>query len=118
MKQLILVYNANSGWHNSLIDSLHKVVSPKTYDCNLCAITFGVFFEKEIWKKFRTEANIELQFLHKNEFLDAYKPKEKYDFPIIFKSEGNILEVLLKSQEINALKKPQDLINKIKDSFK
>jgi len=117
MKQLILVYNANSGWHNTVIDSFHKVVSPKTYDCNLCTITFGIFSEKQVWKKFRTETNIEMQFLHKNQFLQAYKTKEKYDFPIIFKSEDNKIEVFLKSEEVNALKTPQDLIHLIKSSF-
>ncbi|RKR07795.1 hypothetical protein CLV91_2978 [Maribacter vaceletii] len=117
MKKLILVYNANSGWHNSVIDSFHKVMSPKTYNCNLCAITFGIFSENEIWKKFRIETNIEMQFLHKNEFLKAYKTKEKYDFPMVFKSEDNEIEIVLKSQELNALKTPQDLINLIKSNI-
>jgi len=118
MEKLILVYNANSGWHNNVIDSLHKVVSPKTYDCNLCDITFGVFSEKEIWKKFRIESGVEMQFLHKNEFLEVYKLGKEYSFPIIFKKNKNEVIPFLSTEEINRLKEPQDLINLIKTGFK
>ncbi len=118
MKQLVFVYNANSGWHNSVVDSLHKVLSPKTYDCNLCSVTFGVFSEKEVWRKFREEMSVKMVFLHKNEFVEAYKVQEKYKFPIIFKEENGVIEVFLKTEKINTLKTPQELINLIKSTIK
>ena len=37
--ELIFIYNAQKGRLNSLIDYIHKTVSPGTYSCNLCAIT-------------------------------------------------------------------------------
>jgi len=37
---LIFVYNANGGLVNSWLDTAHKIVSPSTYSCSLCAITF------------------------------------------------------------------------------
>ncbi len=38
---LVFVYNANSGLLNALLDMGHKVVSPRTYPCSLCALTYG-----------------------------------------------------------------------------
>ena len=39
-KELIFIYNAKSGFINELVDIPHKIISPETYDCNLCAITY------------------------------------------------------------------------------
>lgn len=30
---LIFVYNANSGMWNTMLDTIHKTVSPETYQC-------------------------------------------------------------------------------------
>ena len=51
-KELILVYNANSGFYNMIKDALHKSISPNTYSCNLCGLTFGTIRMKSKWKKF------------------------------------------------------------------
>ena len=44
--ELIFIYNAQKGRLNSLIDYIHKTVSPGTYSCNLCAITHN--FKKKL----------------------------------------------------------------------
>ncbi|GAK92294.1 hypothetical protein JCM19298_2782 [Nonlabens ulvanivorans] len=88
--KLIFVYNANSGKINSLLDSAHKIVSPDTYDCKLCDLTYGVFKENEKWSRFRknlldTNPNLQLEFLHKDEFAKQYWSKwlPKYKFPVV-----------------------------------
>ena len=57
--KLLFVYNANSGKLSALLDGLHKMVSPSTYDCNLCAMTFGHFLEDPTWKEFREKSENE-----------------------------------------------------------
>lgn len=113
--KLIFVYNANSGTVNGYKDVLHKIFSPKTYECSLCEITYGVFSEKKSWKKFRETSNIEMKFLHKNEFLKEYRSKwlPKYDFPIILSEEKEQLEIFMASEEIGGFKKVDDLIEAI-----
>ncbi|WP_298479258.1 GTPase [uncultured Maribacter sp.] len=119
MEKLIFVYNANSGWHNSVLDSLHKVVSPNTYACSLCDVTYGAFSENEIWKKFRERSTVKMEFLHKDEFVKKYKvPKVNvYDYPVILKSVNGELESFVNANEINDLKKAQDLINVLQAKF-
>lgn len=94
-KRLIFVYNANSGKINAWLDSAHKIVSPKTYQCRLCDLTYGIFKENEDWARFResiikTRPDLQLEFLHIDEFEKKYWSKwlPKYDYPIILeKSE-------------------------------
>ena len=54
---LLFVYNADSGLLNSAKDYVHKIISPKTYECNLCAVTFGNFGIKNEWKRFVDSLN-------------------------------------------------------------
>ena len=46
-KELIFIYNTKSGLVNEMIDFAHKIVSSKTYDCNLCAISYNTFTKKK-----------------------------------------------------------------------
>ena len=66
--ELILVYNADSGLFNQIKDSLHKVVAPSTYQCNLCALTYGKVRKKTEWKVFIENLEIPAKFLHRDEY--------------------------------------------------
>lgn len=114
--KLIFVYNANSGFLDQLLDSAHKIVSPATYDCNLCAITFGNFTEDKLWKAFREHSEVEMQFHHKDEFLKEYNSKwlPKYNFPLILIQEGMELNYFITSEELNEMSSSEVLIEEIK----
>lgn len=114
---LLFVYNANSGKRNALMDSMHKVFSPQTYDCKLCELTFGVVSENRTWKKFRQETDQEMVFLHKDEFAKKYKSKfgHKFSFPIVLTEGGNGLDVLIAKEELNQLKTVQSLVRLVKE---
>ncbi len=112
---LIFVYNANSGKANAFVDCLHKFVSPKTYSCNLCAITFNTFSEKKVWKEFRQQSIVEMHFLHKDEFQKEYASKwlQKYQFPVVLIRLNGSLEVFISSEELNKITTSEALINLI-----
>ena len=112
IKKLIFVYNADSGLRNLLIDGAHKIFSPATYECNLCDITYGAFTENSIWKKFRQESDLEMVFLHKDEFSKTYKSKfgHKFTFPIVLSETNQGLEVLVKTEELNGMADAKELI--------
>ncbi|EAS20571.1 GTPase [Nonlabens mediterrranea] len=135
--KLIFVYNANSGKINSLLDSAHKIVSPDTYDCKLCDLTYGVFKENEEWSRFReslldTNLNLQLEFLHKDEFAKQYWSKwlPKYEFPIILCLSDKIqdyndgfgtnsgLDVFMNTEELNELETINQLITAIEKRLK
>lgn len=118
--KLLFVYNANAGFGNSVMDIGHKILSPQTYACSLCALTHGAFTEKTIWKNFRKELEkneFELEFLHKNEFAKTYKSKfgYKFSYPIVLAAGENGLEILVHTQELEALSNVQGLMDLVRE---
>lgn len=120
IQKLLFIYNANSGVRNALLDSMHKMFSPQTYDCKLCDITFGLISENKAWKRFRQESHQEMVFLHKDEFSKNYKSKfgYKFTFPIVLTEGKNGLEVLIATEELNQLKTADGLIRLVKERTK
>ena len=117
MKKIIFVYNANSGLFSSLKDTIHKTVSPKTYQCSLCQITFGAFNMKEDWKEFIQKLPYEIEFLHKDEFNKKYG-KTEYDFPNAFTIKNGKPDLLISDKEINSAKSIEDLKDLVKNKIK
>lgn len=114
--QLLFVYNANSGVHNAILDSMHKIFSPSTYQCNLCNITHGLIGENDVWKKFRKESGHHMVFLHKDEFLKEQGGRfaAEFTFPIVLIKDRNELRILISTEELNQLKTAQELIGLLK----
>lgn len=114
--KLIFVYNANAGPLNAFIDTAHKMMSPSTYTCDLCQLTFGNFKEKEAWVRFRESVTTPLIFLHKNEFNKAYKSKwlPKYDFPIVLAEVQGGLDVVISSEDFKHMNTVEELIDVVK----
>lgn len=114
-KKLIFVYNANSGIRNTVLDSAHKILSPKTYKCSLCDITYGTFVEKRNWKKFREKFTYKMEFLHKDEFKKQYASKfgYKFDFPVVLGTSNGNFEIFITKNELNGLANADELIRLI-----
>ena len=114
-EKLIFIYNANSSIRNKLIDSAHKILSPSTYPCKLCDLTYGAFMENRNWREFREESPFEMEFLHKDEFKKQYASKfgHKFDWPIVLSSSNGNFEVFISRDELNGLANAKELIHLI-----
>jgi len=110
MSKLLLVYNAKSDILNSAFDFAHKIISPKTYNCNLCKLTHGNFGEKKEWIEFREKSNHDIEFLHIDEFEMTF-PREQY--PAVFKLENEVLTTMIDAEELNAMESMQGLVDKL-----
>lgn len=106
--KLIFVYNADSGLFNSVSDIAHKILSPRTYNCNLCALTHGHFKIKKEWVDFLEEIDAELEFLHRDEFVKKYNINS-YRLPAIFIGENNELKPWIDHATINKIQSLDDL---------
>jgi hypothetical protein len=49
--RLLFVYNADGGLLPGLKDMFHKILSPGTYPCSLCAVTYGATAMRPEWKE-------------------------------------------------------------------
>lgn len=100
-KQLIFVYNADSGLFNTVTDIAHKIFSPQTYSCGLCALTHSYFSMRDEWKSFIESLGAECQFVHRDEFIKQYDGPE-YIWPAILINQAGQLSVCLGAEDINA----------------
>lgn len=105
---ILFVYNADSGMFNTLTDIAHKIFAPQSYSCNLCAITYGNFAIRSEWKEFLESLDCELEFLHRDEYLEKYGPSETA-LPAIFLKKGEMLELWISADEINRCSSIDDL---------
>lgn len=99
---LLFVYNANSGVMNSLKDYVRKTVSPATYQCNLCALTFGTLGMRSTWAEFIDDLGIPVEFLHRDELRERYGVEDVY-LPAVLLKDDNGVSTLIPAEEINAL---------------
>ena len=105
---LVFVYNADSGFVNTLLDIGHKIVSPKTYACNLCAITHSTFSMRDEWKRFVDDLKLPIEFLHRDELSSQYGIHGA-DLPAVFRKTDNGLEVWISHEEINRCRSLDEL---------
>jgi hypothetical protein len=101
IRTLIFVYNADSCLRNLAFDIAHKLISPATYQCSLCALTHGVLSERDEWRRFRDESPDELLFLHRDEFERDYPPQP--DYPLVLERTTEGLRPLVTPEELRAL---------------
>ena len=111
-EKILFVYNADSGFVNTLLDIGHKIVSPQTYACNLCAITHSTFSMRDEWKNFVAGLGAPIEFLHRDELEKQYGMRDA-GLPAVFRKTDGTLEAWISREEINncrSLKELEDLI--------
>ena len=114
--ELIFIYNAKSGIVNEFLDFAHKIVSPSTYNCNLCALSYGNFSMKKKWSDYISSLPVKSTFTYKDKVSEYGYDNIKLP-SIIFKDKSKS-KVIISSEEINKLKKIDHLINILSDRLK
>lgn len=98
--KLIFVYNADSGLFNTVTDIAHKIFSPQTYSCGLCALTHSYFSMRDEWKSFIESLGVDCQFVHRDEYIKEYDGPE-FAWPAILINQAGQLSVCLEAEDIN-----------------
>jgi hypothetical protein len=111
---LIFVYNAHSGLFNTLTDMAHKILSPQTYPCNLCALTHTNTGMRQEWKQFVESLDSAVEFLHADELKGKYG-MEGISLPVIFRKEDNDVRVWIDASAINSCRTMDELKELIRD---
>ncbi len=104
--EIQFIYNAKNGWANSIFDLAHKLISPDTYQCNLCKITNGAFSENKKFRELKEKFNITLW--HIDEYELKYHRESAYPLIIIRDLSGNELS-RIESHTINEINNVSEL---------
>lgn len=111
---LVFVYNADSGFIEALKDGVMKVLSPSTYPCRLCALTFGLATMRPRWRRFVEGLGVRVEFLHRDEFLERYGESEA-GYPSAYVVRGEALETFIGSEEMDAAESLDDLMATVRE---
>ena len=114
---LVFVYNADRGFFNMMADISHKVLSPSTYPCNLCALTHGAFSIRKEWRDFLAKIKPPLTFLHRDEFRKEFKLED--DLPAIYIKDlrTDNLRPFINAPTLKAITGLEDLKQMISDKL-
>lgn len=114
-QKLQFVYNAETGFFNKLTDFAHKFISPETYACSLCALTYGKFTMKKEWTAYVKSLPVQVEFIYRNEWKFA-PVRNKY--PLVAMQYGdNRIEVLLEAEELNQISSLRQLVSRLNEAM-
>lgn len=103
MTTVIFVYNADGGVLNGLSDTVHKIASPSTYPCSLCALTYGAFTMRSEWRAYLAGLEHEKLFLYRDELREYLDPRP-LALPAILLARGpGEPDLLVSASELDSL---------------
>jgi hypothetical protein len=112
-RQLLFVYNADSGLFNNMADAAHKIFSPDTYSCNLCKVTYGWFAERGAWRDFIGQLDLTCRFLHRDEFRTQY-PELSVALPAVLRLTDRLPAVCIDAERLNVCNDIDELIELVR----
>ena len=111
-KEIYFIYNAKGGKWNYIVDTVHKYVSPSTYECNLCQITYDLKMKKA-WKDFVEKTPHKFHFLHLEELSDHGLEKYKNQLPICLEKNSMEIKIIIDKETMDKFKNEFDLIDNL-----
>lgn len=101
---LIFVYNADEGVIAALGDALHKLLSPATYPCSLCAVSYGAVRMRPAWAAYLRALPYATRFHHRPDFRRDHPALATLPLPaILLEEEGGGPRVLVDAATLNAI---------------
>lgn len=114
-RRLVIVYNAEAGLLAGVMDSVHKIVSPSTYPCQLCAVTYGLAAMKRDWRAFLDGLGMELVFHHRPDFRTAFPAAADWPLPLVALETNGQLAALVTAADFAAIPDLPALIAVVRD---
>lgn len=111
-KEIYFIYNAKGGKWNYIVDTVHKYVSPSTYECSLCQITYDLKMKKA-WKDFVEKTPHKFYFLHSEELSDHGLEKYENQLPICLEKNSKEFQIIIDKEKMDTFKNEFDLINNL-----
>ena len=97
------------------MDSVHKLVSPSTYPCQLCAITYGLIGMRREWRAFLDRLGMETVFHHRPDFRAAFPAAANWPLPLIAVDTDGVLAPLVSAADFRFIPDLAALIVLVKE---
>ena len=93
--RLLVAYNAEAGLLAGVLDSVHKLASPATYPCRLCALTYGLVTMDRRWRDWLRRPPLPVVVHHRPDFRAAWPAAANWPLPLVALADGAGLTLLL-----------------------
>jgi hypothetical protein len=103
MDRLIMIYNADGGLVNGALDLLHKMLSPSTYACRLCDVTYGPLGMKRGWREVVDALPLPVTFLHRDEWQATF-PGDATALPAILLERDGGLSTVISAADFDGIR--------------
>jgi hypothetical protein len=108
---ILFIYNAKAGIVAGMMDSVHKTVSPDTYECALCAVTHGFFTMQRGFRDWLKALPYAVTFHHRPDFRADYPQGKDIALPaVLMRQSDGTLTTLLSAAQLKPLKRTDDLV--------
>jgi hypothetical protein len=103
-RALHFVYNVEATPQALVKDFIHRLVSPETYPCRLCDVTYGRFVKKPGWQLFLWSLPVKTAFYTKGSFVKKFPAWSHQEFPAVFaEDEAGQLSVFISAREFSSI---------------
>lgn len=92
VQRLLLVYNADSGKLNALIDSAKKLLLVN--GCPLCSLTHSLAGERSEWQSCKESLGVPFDYVHRDEVTPALREVVGEQLPAVVADTGERLVLL------------------------
>ena len=106
--RLVFVYNARSGLLSAARDAVHKLLSPATYPCQLCALTYGAVSMDRAWADFIVALPLPVTFRYRDTATEWLPPDAA--LPVLLRVHEDAAAVLLSAEAIDGCETLTDLM--------
>ena len=97
--RLVFIYNARGGALQAMLDLLHKTLSPSTYGCDLCRLTY-TYRMRQPWREYLESLPWEIEFRYADQ-LDDDQRKLAGTLPACLLESGAGRQLLLDADMIS-----------------
>ncbi|MBA3819177.1 MAG: hypothetical protein H0X17_09820 [Deltaproteobacteria bacterium] len=112
-RELVFVYNADSSAWSKLLDAGHKLISPSTYACKLCALTYGAVSMRAPWSRFVDQLPHHVRFAYRDEL--GRDGTDVPAAPALLERDGQRWAALLDRDAIEACANLDELIARVRE---
>ena len=117
IETLVFLYNASDDAISVGFDFLHKIISPSTYQCSLCKITYGNFSMHDDWRNYLNSIPYKIDFLYKNNYKKYHEKLEVNEFPTAFVLKEGKYEIFLSKADFDSCEDLKSLMNLINNKL-
>ncbi len=115
-RELVFVYDADSSTWSKLFDAAHKVISPSTYSCSLCALTYGMVSMRREWEKFIRSLPHAVRFAYRDQIRREHSVVPP--LPALLERRDGAWTTLLDKPQIAACKNLDDLMARVREALR